>query len=39
VAAGDGAALDQAVADLLGELGELLALEALEIGRGVDGRE
>ena len=39
VAAGDGAALDQPVADLLGELGELLAAEALEVGGGVDGGE
>ena len=39
VAAGDGAALDQAVPDLLRELGELLALEALEVGGRLDGRE
>ena len=32
-------ALDQAFADLLGELGKLVALEALEVGGGVDGRE
>ena len=39
VPAGDRAAFDQAVTDLLGELGELLALEALEVGGGVDGGE
>ena len=39
VAAGDRAALDEAVADLLGELGELVAAEALQVGGGLDGGE
>ena len=36
VPAGDGAALDQAFADLLRELRQLVALEALQIFGGVD---
>ena len=39
VAAGHRDALDEAVADLLGELGELVAAEALQVGGGLDGRE
>ena len=39
VAAGDRAALDQALADLLGQLGKLVAAEALQVGGAVDGRE
>ena len=39
MATGDGAALDQPVADLLGQLGKLVAAEALQVGGAVDGRE
>ena len=39
MAAGHRDALDQAVADLLGELRELVAAQALEVGGGLDGRE
>ena len=39
VTAGDGAALDQPVADLLGQLGELVPAQALEIFGGFDRGE
>ena len=39
VAAGHRDALDQAVADLLGELRELVAAETLQVGGALDGGE